>query len=144
MKLHMGLMSMNYLIKTFIFCICKFLISLFMQSLATVNAKYNNQSPTFYIGFTIMYLLPRNSHNDNACGNIFLFSPCTKDVMPSWLAEGRLKIFLYSSVKFNITLYNSIILLPINLWQITSHTCHDINWGDQIDIDFSKFIQIIL
>ena len=58
--------------------ISHFQISFFMQSLATLNAKYNNQSPTFYIGFTIMYLLPRNSHKDNASGNIFLFSPCTK------------------------------------------------------------------
>ena len=54
-----------------------------MQSLATLNAKYNNQSPTFYIGFTIMYLLPRNSHKDNASGNIFYSLHAQKDVMPS-------------------------------------------------------------
>ena len=64
------------------------------------------------------------------------FLHAQKDVMPSWLAEGRLKISFYSSVKFNITPYNSIILLPINLWQITSQTCQGIYFEDKIMIYF--------
>ena len=82
----------------------------------------------------------RETHRNIMLAEIYsYFLHAQKDVMPSWLAEGRLKIFFYSSVKFNITLYNSIILLPINLWQITSHTCQDIHFEDKIEVDFREY-----